>query len=76
MRENMYLLLLFMSGIKIQLIVTTYHMCLREQYHKSQIHDFSQPPSASCKPRHPDSALLLFIVGSYSQVVSGFGPKL
>lgn len=43
---------------------------------RAKIHDIFQPPSASCKPRHPSSALLPFIVGSYSQVVLGFGPKV
>lgn len=42
---------------------------------RAKIHDFSQPPSASCKPRHPGSALQLFVVGSCSQVVLGFGSK-
>ena len=80
MRENytnksIYLLLLFMSVIKMPLIVVTSYALQRANTTRAKIHDFSQPPSASCKPRHPCSALLL-LLGSYFQVAFEFGPKL
>lgn len=73
--KNINLLLLFMSVIKIPLIVVTSYVLKRANTTRAKIHDFSQPPSASCKPRHPGSALLL-LIGSYSQVVFEFGPEV
>lgn len=43
------------------------HVLQRANATGTKIHDFAQPPSASCKPRHPCSALLLLTVGSCSQ---------
>lgn len=73
--KNIYLLLLFMSVIKISLIVIASYALKRADTTRAKIHDFSQPPSTSCKPRYSGSALLL-LIGSYSQVAFEVGPKI